>query len=422
MMRGPYGRIARTVLGLALGLLLGLPAVVGLAQQQPSSAPRGADVIVVLDVSASVIGRDDAHSQNIWDELTKSLESLIDQVPQGTRFAILPFAQGPMPGVSYPGRTGWVPGETLPLATIETARDRDLAKQWLRRQNPNGDRTFIVETLDYALGQLKLWAQQPNSADRRQALYLYTDGLDNKSGKEDPNGWQTQASQLVNDLQNNGYPFLWTAFVRIGDNPAPCPQGFNVCPRPGTSIHLSPDSLDFGVLTDIKPSAVRQISMDIQNVDPSADIPLDLQLINGPPGISIKQQSIHGAPTVDVELDARAGLAPGDHTATLQVRGPTDDVNFAITNSIDVQFSYQVSPPATPTVRATVAPVATLAATVASVPTAAAAATAAPSPTPTIPPSPPPPPPDLGPVAAVLGVLGFFALGALDNIRKQYTP
>ena len=80
-----------------------------------------------------------------------------------------------------------------------------LPKQWLQLQNPNGSDTFIVKSLDYTLDQLKQWSKQPGMAERRQSLYLYTDGIDNVSGTNDPNGWQDDASNLVSTLHQDGY-------------------------------------------------------------------------------------------------------------------------------------------------------------------------------------------------------------------------
>src|SRR5438067_1093202 len=90
-----------SLLVLLVSATLGTAPAAGAATRR--AGPAQEDAIILIDVSESVRGGGtNPAATNIWVPLQQSVSELIDLMPNGTHFAIVPFSRGPDVRNVYP--------------------------------------------------------------------------------------------------------------------------------------------------------------------------------------------------------------------------------------------------------------------------------------------------------------------------------
>ncbi len=142
-------------LALILSLILGSvaraeSAVAGPNQQADSTR----DTVILLDVTASMRGMGtDPKARDIWDQVVENVVKQIEQTANGGALAIVPFDAGPRYSAIWPTRTKG-PRDRVKFQTMNAvARQQAIAH--VRGLEPNGQSTWVCDSLDYALRQLK---------------------------------------------------------------------------------------------------------------------------------------------------------------------------------------------------------------------------------------------------------------------------
>jgi hypothetical protein len=117
--------------------------------------------VIVLDKTASMVGRGGGGATDIWAEVIDFTISIVESVPKGTVLVIYEFDAN-------------VHGPTKFL--INDNSDVEKAKQHIKSVVPNGQRTGIYNALDIVLK-----AMNSSYAENRKIIYLITDGIDDAS-------------------------------------------------------------------------------------------------------------------------------------------------------------------------------------------------------------------------------------------------
>lgn len=435
------GAVARRVSVLAaLGCLTllqlvvqpGPPALAGPASQPARQAGPPAsneDAIIVIDVSESVrgIGRG---TNNIWAQVQRSVSDLLDLLPEGTNVAIVPFSRGPEQHQAFPqGTTD--PKATLRQAAMTSADERERAKAYVNDLLATGQFTHVVPTLEYALYQLEAWRAQRGPTTGLQAVYIYTDGIDNEPGRTD---WMADASRLLG-TRGGDSPFLWVAYVQVAaNNPQPCQRPIHCAPGVNNaappSIRVVDTRLDFEPLSSSRDQSTRRLQLEVRRPTDSK-VPLDLEMTLEPPapGLTLEPRHVDDAQSFELVVSARPDTAPGNYKGTVTLR--SSSALFVGPNRVPVVLSFQGPPTATPlppppSPTATVPPPSPTATVP---PTAPPTSTVAPSAT-TVPPTPVPsptpplrepgPPPPVWPLWILSGAIVVILLGIGDNFWRRF--
>ena len=311
------------------------------------------DAVILIDVSGSVRGGgSDPTARDIWAPLQQSVSDLVDLMPPGTRIIIVPFSNGANVNNVFPEH-GSSETAVVPWLELGGPAEQGRAKQFVRGLNANGTSTWIVAALRYATTQLRGWrdrAQQAGEPPRRQAVYLYTDGLDN-SGSAD---WRAEANSFLS-LQRQDLPYLWAVLVRVGAEAIrDCPTGFSTCVtttrvEPAPSLRAQNQVLDFGTLSAAMPESVQGLELSVRNPGSKPiELTLQLELVpppNPPDAVTISPTSVTAADRINVTLRVTRPIVPGTYRGTLILNNPQG--LFGGSNRVPVTFRYQE--PATPT-------------------------------------------------------------------------
>jgi len=345
---------------------------------QQSQPPQ--DVIVLLDTSASMVGQgDDPKAQNIFKQVTGNIADLVGTLSPTTRVEILPFDQGVHQDLSH---------------VFTTRPSRQDLQSYLDGLQPTGQVTWIYESIVAAAQQLQAWRQgQPQ---RAQALYVYTDGLDNGAHATT---WVTDVGSLVK-LQHADNPYLYVYYndlqtqlnanqvKELQSSGIPVVQGF---------AQINVPVLDFGTFAPGETKRTQVLPFFFTNDVPPS--PITLRLDAAGLAIHIEPTSAQigtKTPNVPVTLYLDGTVPGGIHQeAKLHIEAG-GGLNLQGTHDLSVRFQTPAPPTPTQTATATPAPTSTTAptATATAIPTATPTATPAPTAT-AVPPPPPPAPPDM---------------------------
>lgn len=327
--RAPHGLAFASAVALLLAILAGgLP---------PALAQTGDDIddaVILLDVSASMKGGgEDRRAQDIWDIVRDSVAELVSSFRPDTRVMVLPFSNGARVDLSR---------------IFERRPERAAAAEYLRSLDPSGDVTWIYAAGVSALQQLRGWAA--GLGQRRQALYIFTDGLDNSSHKDT---WVADVgAEIV--LHRADFPYLLVGYYDLKHKlPPGGPEelekgGVRVCQgivsladerlRTGAAV------LDLGVL-DPASGASRVLDLEVRDVP--ADAHLTLRLDPGGLPLDLLPADAPVATRLELRLRPREAVAPGAHEATVEIV-PSLRLCFLGSSRLRLRFSVPRPPEESP--------------------------------------------------------------------------
>ena len=209
--------------------------------------PMERDVVILLDVTRSMRGCLDRNGKmypgcflegperNIWDDVVARVGEQIDQTPNGQSRARPSGPQELLDRVWPPLPAGANEGTPLTFRTLSIVSRNDV-KNVLANLEPDAQNTGICRSLEYTLGKLAQRRASLGTALHSQSLYLYTDGADNLSCKDD------FAAKLAGTYKANAgdYPYLHTVYVDL--NQYVCPVGnTTLADSSGGAISCVPD-------------------------------------------------------------------------------------------------------------------------------------------------------------------------------------
>lgn len=360
------------LLGLAVALWLPLWLPVPVAYGQQAAQPQ--DVVILLDTSASMVGQGtDPKAQDIWSKVLSNLADLVGTLPASTRVMVLPFDQGV---------------HTDEAHTFATRPARQELLTYLATIKPTGQSTWIYESVVSAYQQLTTWSQgQPQ---RTQALYVYTDGLDNGAHSAT---WVDDLSRTVR-LQRSAHPYLYTFYNDLQSQlTAPQVQTLQASGVPVVQgfAQINTPVLDFGLFAAGQTSKTATLPFFFTSDVPASAIALKLNAANLPIHIEPTQAQIGSkTPNIPVTLYLDGAVPGGVHQEASVDVTSTSGLNIQGTHTVALRFQIAASPTATPKPTATATATALPTATSTPHPTPTPAATATP-----VPPPSPPAPPDL---------------------------
>ena len=361
--RGP-GHPARfasllLLLGLCAGGLVSSSLLRG-AGVQAATAPTAKsavnDTVILLDVTGSMAGGGtDPRARNIWKQVVQAAANLILRQPTGTHLAIIPFDAGPAWAEIYP--TPLQSAGNLTWQALSIAAQQRAIPKYLASLNPTGQITDIYDSVQYALQQLNRW--DPHHA-HVQALYLYTDGLDN--GPHQNLGIAGIAALFGAAHADN--PYLYTVYndlarqlpdsavkrlERNGAHVVTSPALGQLAP----SVTLSTLHVDLGDLSR-RPNRSVTVAVRFKQVTPDlTGRALSVVLSSKSPGLHLRSATAVLKGTVSVVLDTSSS-SPGVHTAQLTFSASRNDFTIVPRGLIEVSFSWLFAPSASATARAEV--------------------------------------------------------------------
>ncbi|MBI4497984.1 MAG: VWA domain-containing protein [Chloroflexi bacterium] len=334
----------------ALALLL-LAAVAGGRQVAGTPAqqehPATLEAIILLDVTGSMRGEGPG-ARDIWDQVVEKVVEQLGSFSDGTQFAIVPFDAGPR------HRAIWLnppaqPDAPLSLTALD-ATTRPAAISYVRALVPDGQSTWICDAFEYTLRQLQASRAGHPAGTRMQAVFLYTDGLDN--GKCAGN-FATRMVEIFN-AHTADFPFLYTAYIDLNEHLsseaiATIGQGTEDRIRVNQGIpeilEIDPTSLALGNLATF-PQGVEvtlRVKGRLPDSPPStaavAILPADL-------GLRVEPVSVTLAPAMKLTITAGKALDPRSSPATLRLQPAQDHILLANGGNVALTFSWQ---PPTPT-------------------------------------------------------------------------
>jgi hypothetical protein len=347
------------------------------------------EAVILLDTTESMRGLGPApDARNVWPEVSGSVRDLIDGLAPGTRVVLIPFDTGPHWDRIYPAPVG--PANDVTPVAMNSAADRLALQAKVQALAVDGQATYIYESVQYGLAQLRRWSASEPEVDHQQFIYLYTDGLDNgphkNLGMEGIAGLfgAAKADNRFLYVVYNTIPTLptaaATAMARVATTVPGLPKPYVIVQQP---------ELDFGDLSVPGRTATRDLALS-SNLQ-TGGMRMMLSIRNAPTGLKLLTNEAVLAGQVPITLSASEGLVGGFYADTeLVLTDPNG--GFTISpNIVRLRFSWPTPSPtntqvpltatSTPLPTTTPRPKATL---VASTPTPVpptATATFAPSPT-----------------------------------------
>lgn len=180
----------------ALLSLAGWSAPTAFGEEQAAPPPVTHDVLVLIDVTRSMLS--DQGDGPVWPAVSASLIDLVERLAPGTNVALVPFDTGPDLRLAYPSAVDGSVGR----AVIDHGVAEEL-RTHIAALPVDGRGTHIFESVEFALGQLRLWRDETPDITRVQTLVLYTDGED--TGPHAAGGAAALAA-LVAAAQEEGTP------------------------------------------------------------------------------------------------------------------------------------------------------------------------------------------------------------------------
>jgi len=368
---------------LTLLVLMSVALPQAIVHAQP---PEVTDVILLIDTTGSMRGRGDGIG-DIWEEVLGYVLGLVDVLQVGINVAVIPFDMGPRFDRTYPplpeGST-----EIDPVVLDEMVRER--IKAHLRGLPVDGQYTWIYESLESALNQMRRWQAADPTRIHRQSLFLYTDGKDN--GRHRALGIDGIIELF--EAAKTDMPFLYAVYsdIRYHLSPQdreklePIPWIVVTAGIPERRVVVRTPDLDFGDLS-VSPEG---ISRDIIFSSTALTVwGSEVHVrIEGPATLSVSPDVICLQEQVPIKLRvAPGGLMPGIQIARLILDPVEEDITIE-PPTINLSFSWPTPTPTnTPTATPTNTPI----------PTSTHTPTLTPTPTP-IPPTPTPVPPTSTPI------------------------
>ena len=375
----------------------------------PTGVPR--DEVILLDVTASMRGEgSDKAALDIWDEVVQKVIQQINDLPDGSSIAIVPFEAGPRLGLIWPAaqrRTS----DQIKFANLDPAT-RAKAVRHVRRLVPDGQNTWICDSLEYGLLQLQGWRNLQAENQRIQTAFLYTDALDNgRCGRN----FVPQLVETFNGVAQD-YPYLYGVYIDLHGHLTPSEmkqivRGTNGQFVPNGQlpdfVDLDPGPSDLG--TGLMQTGGVDLTLHFNGVPADRALTATVAIVPSTVGLLATPARIALARDVTIHLDATQALDPGSYAAAVKLSPASG--NYQFSNS-STDFFFQVSAP-TPAPSPTPAP--TIAPTL--------APTAAPTPVPTATPKPAPvvPPPPTDPTIPLV-LLGLAILAAIIALLYWLTP
>lgn len=331
------------------------------------------DTVILLDVTASMRGLGtDTKARDIWDLVVQKVIEQINDLPDGTTLAIVPFDAGPrLPMVwpQAPSRTT----DQLQFATLDTST-RAEAVAHIRRLVPDGQNTWICDTLEYGLVQLKVWRDQQQSNQRIQAVYLYTDGLDN--GRCGTNFVPELVSTFKGAAQD--FPYLYGVYIDLNGHLTP-EEIAAMSGQPGLIygaglpdfVDLDPGPINLGAQPSMTTGV--DVTLHFNGVLPARSLTAAVAVLPASLGLTATPSTVTLASEVTVHLASTAPMSPGTYAIAIRLSPANGNFLFA-NSSTDVFFDVPAAATQAPASAAQVAPTTT------PVPTATPAPTSAPTP------------------------------------------
>lgn len=400
------------LLALLLSIILSAALPWAMARAQP---PEVVDVIILVDTTESMIGRGDTIG-DIWDEVLDYILSLVDILPAGINIAVIPFDTGPRLDRSYPPLPEGV--TDIRMVVLDEV-ERERIKAYLHALPVDGQNTWIYESLEFALDQMKKLQERDPIRTHSQRLYLYTDGRDTGPHRElGIKGIIELFKGVKTDL-----PFLYAFYADIREKLPPKEKeeledaGIIVFTGiPKRHVYLKTEQLNFGDL-----SVSRQASMNIEfssMAEPpvwGTEVNIRIEVAETLPISFHRDKIIHKGKIilkeqVPITLRVVGELPAGNWTAKLFLKPVEKDIIIEPRPIIDISFSW---PTPTPTNTPTATPTETPIPTPTHTPTPSPTSTPTSTPTPTATPTPIPPP------ALILKFPGDKVdFGDFDDLRK----
>lgn len=354
--------LARRTLALVAAVVAVCSVAATVAHSQ--QAPQPQDVIILLDTTASMVGQGtDPKAQNIFPRVVQTVAELIGGFPSTTRVMVMPFDRGVDMSRArvFPAR----PSPTEMSAYLQTLQ-------------PTGQVTYIYESVDAALGQLEAWSN--GQKDRPQALYIYTDGLDNGPHE---GTWIQDLTKRI-QLHRTDSPYLFAYYSdlqrQLDDTQSSSLSNAGVDVVRGI-VRLDTQVLDFGDVGPGQNRVTRDLSFFLSKDVPSSPVSFQMDPAGLPIAIEPKDAQVSSAnTTVPLTLVIQGDVAEGVHDKPRLTITADQRLNFQGDRQVAVRFRVLVRPTAT-------------AAPATSTPVAAPTPTQRPpTAVPTAVPAPPPPP------------------------------
>ncbi|HEY8491013.1 MAG TPA: VWA domain-containing protein [Dehalococcoidia bacterium] len=337
-----HARAARRLGLAALALLLLALVLPGRTAAQEGHAVEY-DVLLLVDITASMRG-DGPNSRDIWPEVAAAVTGLIDRLAPGTNVAVVPFDAGPRWGAVAPGPVP--PGGDVNPLRLDSEATRNLLKLHVGALPVDGQQTHIYESLEYGLRQLQRWRQATPGVERRQSLFLYTDGQDN--GPHAAEGVAGLAG-LVKAYQDRTAPAYVVyhdlgAFLSPADRQLLEGAGVTVAagPPPAT-VSLETPGIELG---ELEPGG--EAAVELRFSSSFADVfgrPLRLSVQTGGTSATVAPAEAALAPAVRLTLRVADGAEPGVHTIRVVVEAADGPLTILPQNVAALTFRVPEPPP-----------------------------------------------------------------------------
>jgi hypothetical protein len=320
---------------LAAGLACATPAVP--AAEASDSVGVARDVIVLLDITGSMRGGGtDQTARDIWDQVVEKLIQQVNDLPDGSSLAIVPFDAGPRLARVWPAAQKSASAQ-IQLGALD-GRTRDTAINHIKGLVPDGATTGICDSLEYALKQMSGWRAQQSNAQRVETVFIYTDGLDNGRCKD--NFVKRLVTVFKGAITDN--PFLYGVYIDLNGRLKPADigpltdAGFSINTSLPDFIDVAPGPTDLAaaLLDPDGTDLVLHLSGEALNRKLTARV----DLLSGSAGLVITPGEITLAAEVTIHLTATQAIAPGGHAAAIVLAPITG--NYQFTNST-TEFLYQ---------------------------------------------------------------------------------
>ncbi|HEY1292718.1 MAG TPA: vWA domain-containing protein [Chloroflexota bacterium] len=306
------------------------------------------DQVILLDITASMVGEgSDPTARNIWSEVIGRVEEQVANLPDGTHLAIVPFADGPRLKDVWPTPTASL-AEPLQLETLD-ASSRKAALAYLanlQSRKPDGQVTWICDSVDYTLQQFKSWRTSQPAGRRQQTVFLYTDGADNGRCKND---FPRQFVNIFNG-QRADYPFLYATYVDINQQ-LPATAITDIEGGTGGAATVVRDlpiiAAVAGVTsadTNLNNSQPVNVQLKVRNELPAGTALLAEVAIDSPVGpLQVQPAEVQLGPEMSISVTAAGPLPPGPVPATLRLTPRNDRFVFS-SDRLPLNLSWQPVP------------------------------------------------------------------------------